>query len=418
MVFFRMNRIGALCLGCMAALLAVLPAYADHPEIIPTRQEAANVNSNSIGIVFTHEELYHQVIHNIEAEVEPDSGLRVVPIMGKNHVQSIYDLLYLKGVDFALVRADAIEYVRRNGDFPSIQNVVRGFTKISDEKIVILARDENKTVNDLAGKQVGYGIVGSGEFVTGSIVFDSLGIDTQHLNVDNATAIDKLKSGQLAAMVYLLRPSDSVQSSTDEKARKRIINLKTEDGIRVLELPDSVDLQANYRPMKLTHDDLPGMIADNVEMASYTVDSILAAYNWRSDSPRYKKVTRFAGAFIDSLDGLKSGPYQPVWRYVELDSETPNVIRLAVVDNVIAERERKASELRIAEEQRVVAEKEAIKTRKIAKLIKQREEITLRLGEKMSTADSAELELLLGQLSTFLQKLETAEPDSVKKDDN
>jgi hypothetical protein len=402
----------------MVALLAVLPAYADHATIIPTRQEAARVNRNSVGIVFTHEELYHQVIHNIEAEVEPVGGLRVVPIMGKNHVQSIYDLLYLKGVDFALVRADAIEYVRRNGDFPSIQNVVRGFTKISDETIVILARDQNKTIDDLAGKQVGFGNVGSGEFVTGSIVFDSVGIDTQHLNVDSATAIDKLKSGELEAMVYLLRTADAVQSSSDEKIRKRIINLKTQDGIRVLELPDSVDLKANYRPATLTHDDLPGMIAEKVETASYSVDSILAAYNWRNDSPRYKKVTRFAGAFIDSLDNLKSGPYQPVWKRVELDSETPNVIRLAVVDNVIAERERKASELRIAEEQRIAAKKEAIKTKKIAKLIKQREEITLRLGEKMSNADAAELESLLGQLSSFLQKLETVDPVSESKDDN
>jgi TRAP-type uncharacterized transport system substrate-binding protein len=411
MMFSQMIQVKASYLGCIATLLAVLPAYADHAVIIPSRQEAAKVNSNSVGIVFTHEELYHQIVHDIEDEVESGSGLRVVPTMGKNHVQSIYDLLFLKGVDFALVRADAIEYVRRYGDFPNIQSLIRSFTKISEEKIVIIARSEINSIDELVGKPVSFGVAGSGEFVTGSIVFDSLGIESQHRELDNADAIEELKSGELKAIIYLLRSADAVQSSADEEAKKRIRNLKKMDGVHVLELPDSDDLKANYRPVALTHDDLPGMIEDEAELASYSVDSILAAYNWASDVPRYKKVVRFAAAFIDNLENLQSGPYQPAWSRVELDSETPNVIRLAVIDNVIADRERKERDLLLAEERRIAAEKEAVQANKIAELVKQREEITSRLGEKMSTADTEELEQLLDQLAKFMQKLESAEPE-------
>ncbi|MEE9322036.1 MAG: TAXI family TRAP transporter solute-binding subunit [Granulosicoccus sp.] len=328
--------------------------------------------------------------------------------MGKNHIQSVYDLLYLKGVDLALVRADAIEYIRRYGDFPNIQNVIRSFTKISEEKIIVLARDEFNSVEDLAGKTIGLGNAGSGEFVTGSIILESLGIHGQHTEINNSAALDQLKSGKLAAMVYLFRPTDAVQDGEDAIVRKRIRNLKLQDGIHALALPDNHELKSNYKAVNLTHDDLPGLIAEATALHTYSVDSILAAYNWQSDNARYKKVARFANAFIDSLDELKSGPYQPIWNHVELDSSTINVARIGLLDDIIIERERQKTDKEQAENNRVAAEKEALKAKNIAKLIKQREEITARLGEKMSTADSAELKKLMSQLSSFLQDLETS----------
>jgi len=394
-------------LSALIGLLYAASVSADSSIAIPTLEDAANVNKNSVGIVFTHEELYHQAVHNMEAELEPDSGLRIVPIMGKNHVQSIYDLLYLKGVDFALVRADAVEYVKRYGNFPSVQNVVRNFTKISDEKIVIIANKDIESVEDLNGKTISLGPAGSGEFVTGTILLDSLGIEAKAIEMENSAAAKQMKSGKLAAMVYLLRTPDAVQSAADLDASKRIRNLKSIDKVHVLSVPESEELEAIYESEKLRNSDLPGLIKKGDSVDSYSVDAILAAYNWNSDNPRYGRVLRFVDAFVAGLDGLKSDAYEPVWKRVSLDSETLNVSRLGLVSRVVARQKREEEEARLAEEQRIADELEAEKAAKVEAVTEQRDEISKLLGEKLSTADSAELELLLDELSSFLDKLDT-----------
>jgi len=150
-------------LAMVGFLITNTAVFADAKVIIPTIEEARQVNDNTIGVVFTHEELFHQLVHNMEDVLEHSGGLRIVPIMGKNHVQSIYDLLYLKGVDLALVRADAIEYVRTKGNDIRIQQFIKSIAKVSEEKIVIIARKGYEKIEDLEGQSVSFGVQGSGE---------------------------------------------------------------------------------------------------------------------------------------------------------------------------------------------------------------------------------------------------------------
>lgn len=376
-------------------------SYAESGVEIPTRADAARVNDNTIGVVFTHEELFHQLVHNLEAELEQESNLRIVPIMGKNHVQSVFDLLYLKGIDLALLRADALEYVRRNADMDSVLRVTRNIAKISDEKLIVVASTDYDSIEDLDGQVVGFGIHGSGEFVTGSLAFDIMGIESIPIEVDEVTAIERVKSGELAAIVYLLRAPDAIQTGTDLEASKAMAALKADEEVHVLPLPESEAMSAIYRPTTLTNDDLP-LIPAGESIASYSVDVILAAYNFRDANIRSQKQERFVNAFVDGLDGLQSDVYQPVWKRVELGLQTPNVASSSLVTAIVAEREARQVEL---EEATRVAKAQAeaeIKAQKIEELTQKREELTSRLGKELSDADTAELEKMLEKLDSFL----------------
>jgi len=325
-------------LAIIGFAVAGSPIFADSKIVIPTIQEARQVNNNTIGVVFTHEELFHQLVHNMEDALEHDSGLRIVPIMGKNHVQSIYDLLYLKGIDLALVRADAIEYVRTEGNYPGIQSQIKNIAKVSEEKIVIIARKEYKTIDDLDGQFVSHGVQGSGEHVTSTITFRALGIEPEFLEANNTNAIEKMKTGELAAMVYLLRESDAVQTGADLEAANAIQELNLGEKLHLLELPESEALSRIYKPTTLTSDDLPRLINSGNSISTYSVDAILAAYGWTPDNPRYNQTTRFVNALVDGLQDLRSDAYQPVWKRVVLGRPTPNVEQSSILNKVIEDR--------------------------------------------------------------------------------
>lgn len=400
------KRTGILVLMSLTGITACPTVFADSGISIPTRQAAAKVNEDTIGVVFTHEELFHQLVHNLERELEQDSGLRIVPIMGKNHVQSIYDLLYLKGVDLALVRADAIEFVKRESDYPGIQRVIKSVAKVSEEKIVIISRKDYQSLEDLAGQVVGFGLPGSGEYVTGTIAFGALEIVPEHLETDNKTAIEKVKSGELAAMVYLLRAPDAVQTGADLAAATAVKALKQEDELHVLPIPASEALSSIYTAVTLTHDDLPGLIGADESISSYSVDAIIAAYKWSSTHSRYKQSARFVNALMDGLDGLQNGVYQPAWKRVDLALATPNVETLPLVKDTLDERVTRMATL--AEATRAAREKAEAdaQAEKVAQLIKMRDELTARLGKELTEADTGELERMLGELNSFLKARE------------
>lgn len=398
------QRLRKLMLFAFIGCLVNATVFADSEIKIPTRQEARLVNDDTIGVVFTHEELFHQLVHNMESALEQESDLRIVPIMGKNHVQSIYDLLYLKGVDLALVRADAIEYVRTEGNYPTIKRLIKNIAKVSEEKIVIIARKDYDTVDDLQGQVVSFGVQGSGEHVTSTIAFRALGIEPEYLEVDNRTAIEKMKTGELAAMVYLLREPDAVQTGEDLEAANAVKNMQLGEDLHLLELPESDAMSIIYTPSTLTQDDLPGLINEGDSISTYSVNAILAAYGWAPGHPRYKQSVRFVTAFVDGLEDLTSGVYQPTWKRVELGQPTPNVEQSAILDEVLEERV--ARKARLAELSRIAREKAEADTKaeKVSELKTKRDEITARLGKELSDADTVELERMLEELNSFLER--------------
>jgi len=388
-------------------------ADSQHTVLIPTPEKAVEVNKHTIGVVFTHEELFHQLVHNMEDALEPESGLRIVPIMGKNHVQSIYDLLYLKGVDLAMVRADALEYVKRKGKFHNIGRLIHNVVKVSEEKIVVIANEKIKSVDDLKDKRVVFGTPGSGEYVTGNLTFDSLGIHTESQTISIAEGVKQLKSGTASAMVYLLKESDAIHSNADAKTRDLIQTLTKEDKLHALPLNEDARLSAIYNPATLTKSDLPNLFGEGEEIATYAVDAILAAYRWRADHPRIRKVSRFVDALAQNLKNLKEGGYQPVWERVDLKINTPNVQKSTLVQRILDEEERLAKKRRNAERAQLKEQKNA----EVASLQDKRNRLIKLLSDKIANADSAEADKISNQLGELLSSLDDEGVDSESADE-
>jgi len=151
-----------------------------------------------------------------------------------------------------------------------------------------------------------------------------------------------MKTGDLAAMVYLLREPDAVQTGNDLEAANAVKRITQGENLHLLELPVSDELSGIYKPSTLTSSDLPGLINDGESISTYSVDAILAAYAWEADHPRYQRSARFVNALVDGLADLSSDAYQPTWKRVELGRPTPNVEQSSILIRAIAERLTKA----------------------------------------------------------------------------
>ncbi len=55
--------------------------------------------------------------------------------------------------------------------------------------------------------------------------------------------------------------------------------------------------------------------------------TILASFNWRSNSPRYRRVARFVDELFGRIDKLQSPGFDPKWKDVNIASRVPGLER-------------------------------------------------------------------------------------------
>ena len=138
------------------------------------------------------------------ASVLDDGGkLRVLPIVGRGSVQGIADTLFLKGVDLAIVRADTLDYLEKKGFANNIRTKFTYVTKLYNEEMQVVAPKTIKSLNDLEGKTVSVDLPNGGTFVTALTVFERLGIKANFVYVEQRIAMEKLKKGELDAVIVV-----------------------------------------------------------------------------------------------------------------------------------------------------------------------------------------------------------------------
>ena len=106
---------------------------------------------------------------DIQIALDDGDELRVLPIVSRGVKQNVLDLLYLKGVDAAVLYTDALDEFRREG---KIKNMRKGINYISHlflSGVHLLARPEITSLKDLEGKKFGFQGRGTGVSVTSAI---------------------------------------------------------------------------------------------------------------------------------------------------------------------------------------------------------------------------------------------------------
>ena len=243
-------------------------------------------------------------------------NLRVLPIISYGAVGNVTDLIYLKGVDFAITYADVLDHFKNVEKIPGIDRRVNYVIPMFQGEFHLYVRPEIKTIQDLAGKKVSFNTVGSAANYTGNIVFDRLGVKAEKIFMNNALALEAMRKGEIAGIVHVVG-----------KPNELFTRFKPEPGFHFLPVEYTEKFQDYYTPGELTSADYPNLIAPGEKIETISVQALLAVYNWRTDTDRYRRCVRFVEYLFERFDKLRVPPYQPGWKDMNLAGTIPGWTR-------------------------------------------------------------------------------------------
>jgi uncharacterized protein len=292
----------------------------------PGDAPVARANAGTVGVISGGiDGTYVRIAADLAAVLDDGQTLRVLPVLGKGSLQNLADILYLRGIDVGIVQSDALAYAKQRNLYPGIDRSIQYVAKLYDEEVHVLARKDITRLEDLAGKPVNVDVSGSGTAMTASLLFDALGISVQTQNVDEPTAVEKLKRGEIAAVVFVSGQPSRLFSS-----------VQPDSGLHFLAVPLNNALAATYLPAELTHASYPDLIPDGASVPTIAVGSVMAVFAWQPNNERYAKVARFVDAFFTKFPELLKPPRHPKWKDVNLAAKVPGWSRFPPAQDDLA----------------------------------------------------------------------------------
>ncbi len=268
---------------------------------------------------------YIRIAADLQAELDDVDKLRILPIVGKGSVKNIEDLLYLRGVDVAIVQSDVLTYLRNQKVHDNLQGRVNYVTKLYNEEFHLIARRNITDIKQLRGKKVNFGGKGSGTYMTAETVFSALGIKVKPLVHGYEDALEKVRTGEIDAMVFVAGKPASIFTS-----------VKKADGLHIVPVPYSAKLQQSYLPAKLSAQDYGNLVDVEQPVDTIAVGAVMAVFNWKPKTGRYYRVKRFIENFFARFDRFQRAPRHQKWRDVNLAAELPGWRRYSVAADWLA----------------------------------------------------------------------------------
>ena len=233
---------------------------------------------------------YMRFADELAKALDDGDNLRILPIVSYGAASNLEDLLYLHGVDVAVTQADVFDYFKNERRTPNLAGRVHYLLRLPISELHILARDDIRTIEDLKGKKVNFGPAGSGSSLTGTIVFQRLGIPVQQVLVNQSSALQQLRSGEVSALVRVVN-----------KPVEFFTKIQPGSGLHLLSVPFSKKLEDFYGLGNFTSKEYPGLIPAGETVDTIAVPAVLAVYNWPTGTERYKKVERFVESSVQQM---------------------------------------------------------------------------------------------------------------------
>jgi TRAP-type uncharacterized transport system substrate-binding protein len=307
-------------------MFAAAPVYADpgHQakpaapregrEAILRHNMRDEINAGLVGIVSEGTDYTVDLALSLAGE---QNRLRVLPIAGAGASQNAKDVMFARGIDFGVLQTDVLDEIKRTPPFPGVEKYLQYVTKFYDQQLHVLVGADVQSIEDLRGKKVNFGLRDGGTFTTAAAVFKTLGIEPDVTALPYPLALDKLRRGEISALVYVAtKPSRLFQ------------DIRPEEHLHFL--PITGDLPPIYTADTITSDDYPELVSRNTPVMTIGVGTVLVAYNWPAKSERHQRVSRFVQAFFANLKEIKGR--RPKWRDFDVSASVAGWTRFPAAE--------------------------------------------------------------------------------------
>ena len=333
---FIARPFGAFAVAAATVLAGLANDVAAQGQTPPQRrdvQQRAQINAWTVGLAGGLLEGAPLRLATEMARVADDGpNMHVLPIVTRGPVENLNDLLYLKGVDLAIINSDAMdEYKIRS---PELVKRVTYLLNLFPSELHILVRPEIQSLQDLAGKKVNFNTLGTAAAFSGPLIFSRLGVNIEKTFIPHPVAMQQLRKGEggMAAVVFITsKPVDAFQRG------------QWEPGFKFLPLPYDAKFEDYYLPATLEASEYPNLIKAGERISTIAVPSVLVAYNWPADSNRYQRVARFTDLLFSRIEKLQEPGFDPKWKSINLGATVPGLTRFPAAQAWL---DRKGSEAR------------------------------------------------------------------------
>jgi TRAP-type uncharacterized transport system substrate-binding protein len=245
--------------------------------------------------------------------LDDGDNMRVLPIVTRGPFDNVYDLLYLRGVDAAIVYGDVLDHFKTKPEFANAWRRINFLVNLFPSEAHLFVRPEIASLQDLAGKVVNFNTQGTAAAYSGPIVFKQLGIDVKATFIPHSVAMEKMKQGEEVAATFWI----------SSKPLAPFLKGNFPAGFKFLPIEYSDKLEY-YAPAYLEHADYPALIPPGQQVTTISVPTVLAVYDWPKDTDRYKRLVRVVDYLFDRFEKLQKEPgYHEKWKDVNLAASVP-----------------------------------------------------------------------------------------------
>lgn len=255
--------------------------------------------------------------------VDDGDNMRVLPIVTRGPFDNVFDLLYLRGVDAAIVYGDVLEHFKNNPEIAGISKRINYLINLFPSEVHVFTGPDIKSLKDLEGKTVNFNTVGTAAAYSGPIIFKQLGIKIDAQFIPHNVAMELMRKGEkkFAATFWI-----------SSKPLAPFLKGNFPPGFKFLPVEYSDKLEYYY-PAYLESKDYPALIPEGQRIETIAVPAVLAVYDWPADTDRYNRVARLVDYIVDRFPRLQTeAGYHPKWKDVNLAGVVPGWQRFAPMD--------------------------------------------------------------------------------------
>jgi TRAP-type uncharacterized transport system substrate-binding protein len=295
------------------------PAAAPQPvpavrESVNERNQRDRVNNWSIGLAAGRTEgAPLQFAAELARVLDDGDNMRLIPMVTRGPFDNIYDLLYLRGVDAAIVYGDVLDHFKNKPDFTQAVRRISYVMNLFPSEVHIFVRPEINSLQDLTGKVVNFNTQGTAAAFSGPIIFGQLGIKVKETFVPHSTAMEKMRQGDEVAATFWV----------SSKPLAPFLKGKFPPGFKFLPVEYSEKLEY-YAPAYLDATDYPGLIPEGTRVSTISVPAVLAVGDVQNDPARQRRLSRLVDYLFERFDRLQKEPgYHEKWKDVNLAGSVP-----------------------------------------------------------------------------------------------
>jgi TRAP-type uncharacterized transport system substrate-binding protein len=261
--------------------------------------------------------------------VDDGPNLHVLPIVTRGATENVNSLLYLRGVDTAIINSDALEEYKIQ--IPQIRSRITYLLNLFPSELHIFVRPEIASLQDLAGKKVNFNTQGTAAAYSGPLIFSRLGINVEKTFIPHQIALEQMRKGEIAAVLFITsKPVDA------------FVRGRWEGGYKFLAVNYDSKFEDYYLPATLEANEYPSLIKQGERISTIAVPTALVAFNWSPRSNRYPRVARFVDYLFSRIDRLQAPGFDSKWKSINLAATVPGLDRFPAAQEWLDRKARSA----------------------------------------------------------------------------